>query len=409
LEKKAFNLVPWFDHFRMRQEATVLLHDLAVDIPRVDRRVRELSGGQRQALAISKAVREKSRLLIMDEPTAALGVAQTRKVLDLVHSLKTRNLAIIYIGGASLAGGRGTFFGGVVGAAIMAREFLSRGIHVICEKVFTKVLQEAHELRKLASESGRLLCLTHCYTGYPMVRQAKALVKAGAIGRIRLIEAELSAGDPGVVAEPKDPSKRHWRFRKSSMGEGAILGEVGSHPFNMVCFVSGLKVVRLSARMSTVAAKREVYDNAYLSLDFENDVQGRLWASYVAAGNDHGLWFRIFGEEGSLTWYQEQPDALWLKPIGGPAVRYAPGFDSLAPESLQASRFRAGHPEGYALAFANLYSEFAQAIIAEKLSQPSAPFLNCLPNSDDGVHVMEMIEAAGRSNDRDGAWMQLGT
>ena len=290
----------------------------------------------------------------------------------------------------------------------VAREFLSRGIHVICEKPFTKDLQEAHELRKLASESGRLLCLTHCYTGYPMVRQAKALIREGAIGRVRLIEAELSAGDPGVVAEPKDPSGRHWRFRKSSMGQGAILGEVGSHPFNMASFVSGLKVVRLSARMSTVAANREVYDNAYLSLDYEDGVQGRLWASYVAAGNDQGLWFRMFGERGSLTWYQEQPDALWLKPIGEPAVRYAPGFDSLAPESLKASRFRAGHPEGYALAFANLYSEFAQAIIAEKLSQPSAPFLNCLPNSDDGVHVMEMIDAANTSNSQDGAWTQLG-
>jgi len=290
----------------------------------------------------------------------------------------------------------------------VAREFLSRGIHVICEKPFTKDLQEAHELRKLASESGRLLCLTHCYTGYPMVRQAKALIREGAIGRVRLIEAELSAGDLGVVAEPKDPSRRHWRFRKSSMGQGAILGEVGSHPFNMASFVSGLKVLRLSARMSTVAANREVYDNAYLSLDYEDGVQGRLWASYVAAGNDQGLWFRMFGDKGSLTWYQEQPDALWLKPIGEPAVRYAPGFDSLAPESLKASRFRAGHPEGYALAFANLYSEFAQAIIAEKLSQPSAPFLNCLPNSDDGVHVMEMIDAANTSNSQDGAWTQLG-
>jgi len=117
----------------------------------------------------------------------------------------------------------------------------------------------------------------------------------------------------------------------------------------------------------------------------------------------------MFGERGSLTWYQEQPDALWLKPIGEPAVRYAPGFDSLAPESLKASRFRAGHPEGYALAFANLYSEFALAIIAEKLFQPSAPFLNCLPNSDDGVHVMEMIDAANKSNSQDGAWTQLGT
>ncbi|HEX6566360.1 MAG TPA: Gfo/Idh/MocA family oxidoreductase, partial [Chthoniobacterales bacterium] len=159
--------------------------------------------------------------------------------------------------------------------------------------------------RKMALESGRMLCLTHCYTGYPMVRQARALVREGAIGRVRLIEAELSAGDPGVVAEPKDSSQRHWRFRKSSMGEGAILGEVGSHPFNLACFVSGLKAIRLCARMSTVVANREVYDNAHLSLDYEDGVQGRLWASYVAAGNDQGLCFRIFGEKGWLTWYQE--------------------------------------------------------------------------------------------------------
>jgi predicted dehydrogenase len=290
----------------------------------------------------------------------------------------------------------------------VAREFLSRGIHVICEKPFTKDLQEARELQKLARESGRMLCLTHCYTGYPMVRQAKALIREGAIGRVRLIEAELSVGDPGVVAEPKDRSQRHWRFRKSSMGEGAILGEVGSHPFNIACFVCGLKATRLCARLSTVAANREVYDNAYLSLDYEDGVQGRLWASYVAAGNDQGLWFRIFGEKGSLRWHQEQPDALWLKLIGEPAIRYAPGFDSLAPEALKASRFRAGHPEGYALAFANLYSEFAQAIIAEKLSQPFASFLESLPGSDDGVHVMEMIQAANNSNDQDSAWMELG-
>jgi predicted dehydrogenase len=103
-------------------------------------------------------------------------------------------------------------------------------------------------------------------------------------------------------------------------------------------FCSGLKAVRLTARMSTVAANREVYDNAYLSLDYEDGVQGRLWAIYVAAGSDQGLWFRIFGEKGSLTWYQEQAGTLWLKPIGEPAVRYAPGFDSLAPESLKASR-----------------------------------------------------------------------
>lgn len=289
----------------------------------------------------------------------------------------------------------------------VAREFLTRGIHVICEKPFTKDLPEALELRKLTEKSGRLLCLTHCYTGYPMVRQARALVREGRIGPVRLIETELSAGDPGVVMEPEDPNKRHWRFRKGSMGESAILGEVGSHAFNLAGFITGLKAVRLSARMSTIAANREVFDNAYLSIDFENRVQGRLWASYVAAGNDHGLWFRIFGEKGSLRWHQEEPDALWLKPVGGPATRYAPGYDSLSPESLKASRFRPGHPEGYALAFANLYSEFAQAVIAQNLSQPASNYLECLPSAEDGVHVMEMIDAADRSNRQDAAWTLL--
>jgi predicted dehydrogenase len=289
----------------------------------------------------------------------------------------------------------------------VAREFLARGIHVICEKPFTKDLAEALELRKLTASSGRLLCLTHCYTGYPMVRQAKAFVREGRIGRVRLIETELSAGDPGVAIEPVDPRKRHWRFRKSSMGESAILGEVGSHAFNLACFITGLKAHRLSARMSTIAANREVFDNAYLSIDFEDGVQGRLWASYVAAGSDHGLWFRIFGEKGSLRWHQEEPDSLWLKPIGGPATRYAPGYDSLSPESLKASRFRPGHPEGYALAFANLYAEFAQAIISQNLSRPAAEFLECLPSVEEGVHVMEMIDAADRSNRQDAAWSSL--
>jgi predicted dehydrogenase len=289
----------------------------------------------------------------------------------------------------------------------VAREFLTRGIHVICEKPFTKDLTEALELRTLAQKSGRLLCLTHCYTGYPMVRQARALIKEGRIGRVRLIEAELSAGDPGVVAEPEDPSKRHWRFRKSSVGENAILGEVGSHAFNIACFVTGLKALRISSRMATLAANREVYDNAYLLLDFEEGVQGRIWASYVAAGNDQGLWFRIFGEKGSLRWHQEEPDALWLKPIGGPAIRYAPGYDSLSSESLKASRFRAGHPEGYALAFANLYSEFAKAVIAQNQSRSATQFLDCLPSTEDGVHVMEMIEAADRSNNQSGVWISL--
>jgi predicted dehydrogenase len=134
-----------------------------------------------------------------------------------------------------------------------AKAFLERGIDVVCEKPMTKTVEEARELSVLVEKTGKLFCLTHCYTGYPMVRQAREMIRSGAIGKVRLIEAELSAGDFGVLNEPKDPSLRHWRFRASSMGKHAILGEVGSHAYNIVCFVTGLTAEKVSADMVTFA------------------------------------------------------------------------------------------------------------------------------------------------------------
>lgn len=289
----------------------------------------------------------------------------------------------------------------------IAESFLSRGIDVICEKPVTRDLAQAQALAKKITASGRSFCLTHCYTGYPMVREARTAIRAGLIGHVRLIETELSAGDPGVAREPADPARRHWRFRQDSMGPAALLGEVGSHAFNLSEYVTGLRATAVSATMSTVAENREVYDNAYLTLRYQDGVQGRLWASYVAAGNDHGLWFRIFGDEGSLTWNQEDSEYMWHKPIGGPAVRLARGYDSLSKDSLIATRLRPGHPEGYVLAFANLYAEFGAALIARRLGRPHEPYLHNLPQIADGVSVMGMIEAATRSHDSEGAWQTL--
>jgi predicted dehydrogenase len=289
----------------------------------------------------------------------------------------------------------------------IAETFLRHGIDVICEKPLTRDLNEATGLVRVIVETGRLFCLTHCYTGYPMVRQARAIVRLGLLGRIRLIEGELSAGDPGVAREPLDPATRHWRFRRDSMGIAALLGEVGSHAYNLATYITGISATAVSANMSTVAARREVYDNAYLTLRYTRGAQGRIWASYVATGSDQGLWFRIFGEEGSLTWHQEKSAELWHKPLGGPAVCLAPGYDSLAPQSLAASRLRPGHPEGYVLAFANLYTEFAQAIIARNLQQPHQAYLDSLPGIQDGVAGMALINAATRSHDHQGAWTPI--
>lgn len=289
----------------------------------------------------------------------------------------------------------------------IAEAFLAQGINVICEKPLTRDLQEAVSLARKVRDSDRLFCLTHCYTGYPMVREARAAIRAGLIGEVRLIESELSAGDPGVAREPNDPSRRHWRFRPESMGRAALLGEVGSHPFSLIEFVTGLRAIAVSAQLSTIARRRDVFDNAYLTLRFEKGVQGRLWASYVAAGNDHGLWFRIFGDEGSLTWHQENSEYLWHKPIGKPAIRLGRGYDSLSRASLDATRLRPGHPEGYVLAFATLYSEFASAVMARALGEAYESFCEYLPTVQNGVAVMQMIEAADRSSERGGAWELL--
>jgi predicted dehydrogenase len=285
-----------------------------------------------------------------------------------------------------------------------AKAFLEVGIDVVCEKPMTKNVEEARELCTLVAKTGKLFCLTHCYTGYPMVRQARQMILSGIIGKIRLIEAELSAGDSGVMNEPKDPSRRHWRFRVGSMGKHAILGEVGSHAYNIACFVTGLTAEKVSADMETFAEGREVFDNAYLTVAFKEGVRGRIWSSYVAAGHDHGLRFQIFGESGNLAWEQENAEELWHKPVGGPAVRWARGYDELSPESLQATRFRPGHPEGYALAFANLYSEFACALMARSLALPAEQFSAALPTVNDGLVGMQLIEAARRSNEQCGQW-----
>jgi predicted dehydrogenase len=287
----------------------------------------------------------------------------------------------------------------------IAKAFLERGIDVICEKPMTHDLAEARALVQLVRSTGRLFCLTHCYTGYPMVRQARAMVRDGTIGKVRLIEGEFSIGVPGVALEPDDPARRHWRFRPDQAGKAGLLGEAGSHTYHMVCYITGLAAEQVSAVMSTYAPRREVYDNAYLTVRFGEGAQGRLWYSYVAAGNDHGMTVKIYGETGSLAWWQEEGEILWHKPMGAPAIRHARGYDSNTPEAEAATRVRAGHPEGYLLAFAGLYRDFARAVMARGLSRPYEQFMAPLPTVEDGLRGIALIDAATRSNEENNRWV----
>ena len=288
-----------------------------------------------------------------------------------------------------------------------AEVFLKNGIEVICEKPAAVSLAEAQAMQALASQKERLFCLTHCYSGYPMVREAQAMVQSGALGEVRIFESELAAGDLGVSFEPEDPADRHWRFQPKVMGKGAILGEVASHAHHLQYYILGEQVAEVSAEMSTFVSGRAVYDNAYLALRYASGARGRIWGSYVAAGNDHGLQFRVFGSKGGLHWHQESPEVLRFKPIGGEERIIARGYDGLSSAANDATRFRPGHPEGYALAFANLYAEFACALIAAHLDEDPSAFLSSLPGSDDGVVTLALIEAAMVSQENRGAWAQV--
>jgi predicted dehydrogenase len=291
----------------------------------------------------------------------------------------------------------------------VAEEFLARGIDVICEKPLTNDLPEADRLANAVRETGCLLVLTHCYTGYPMVREARAIVRSGLLGSIRIVEAQFAGGDPGVAREPEDPAHRHWRFRPGVVGRSAILGEVGSHAHNIVSFVTGLAVTEVAAQLDTIAAHRDVYDNAYLNVRFDSGAIGRIWSSYVAIGNEHGLAFTIIGDNASISWAQEDPERLRVAPIDAPAYYITRGMDGTSEDGLQSARFRPGHPEGYALAFANLYRDYASArmLIDTGRHEGAQPVLDRLPSVTDGRHVMSLIAAADASGAAGGGWTKL--
>jgi len=287
----------------------------------------------------------------------------------------------------------------------VAVEFLRRGVDVICDKPMTATVAEALDLVKLVRQTGRLFCLTHNYTGYPMVREARARIAAGAIGKVRLAVVEFPIGTSRMMAEEPDPARRHWRFDPARVGKEGILGEVGTHVHHMTSFVTGLQVETVSATMTTFTPDRRVFDNAFLAVTFDNGAQGTMWSSYVAAGSEHGLGFRVHGERGGLSWRQEDPNELWFSPFDGPRQRLSRGQDGLSAAADHATRIRIGHPEAFTEAFANLYRDFADAAMARRLGLPAGPGLVDFPSVEDGARTIKLIEAAAASNERNGAWV----
>lgn len=282
-----------------------------------------------------------------------------------------------------------------------AREFLKRGIHVICDKPLTSTLADAKKLAKAAEASGALFFLTHNYTGYPMVRQARELVKSGELGTLRVVQVEYPQDWLTVEQHNKQAD---WRTDPNRSGAGGSTGDIGTHAFNLACFVTGLTAESLAADLQSFVPGRQVDDNAHVMLRFEGGARGMLWCSQVAPGNENNLNIRVYGDKGGLEWHQENPNLLQFTPFGQPARILTRGGAGMSASVAPTTRIPPGHPEGYLEGFANLYREAADAIRAH---QAGAPADTLVPGIEDGLKGMRFIDACVRSSARNAAWVTL--
>jgi predicted dehydrogenase len=288
----------------------------------------------------------------------------------------------------------------------VAREFLKRGIHVICDKPMTTTLRDARKLAELVEKSGAVFALTHNYTGYPMVRQAREMVANGELGQIRLVHVEYVQDWLTTKLEDTGQKQAEWRTDPARSGGGGSVGDIGTHAYNLACVVSGLDAESLSADLTTFVKGRKLDDNVHVMLRYANGARGMLWASQVAPGNENDLKLRVYGTKGGIEWAQEDPNYLWYAPFGEPKRLITRSGAGAGAAAGRVSRVPPGHPEGYLEGFANIYSEAAKAILAARNGKkPDKAVL--YPTVADGVKGMAFIEACLKSSGRNAAWVNL--
>ncbi|MCS6846069.1 MAG: Gfo/Idh/MocA family oxidoreductase [Caldilineales bacterium] len=287
----------------------------------------------------------------------------------------------------------------------IAKAFLERGVDVICDKPLTTNVAQALELVRLTRQAGLVFGVTYNYSGYPMVRQARAMVRAGDLGAVRLVQVEQASGWAATLLEAEGHKQAAWRTDPAVAGPSTVIGDLGTHAHHLVRYIAGLEVSEVSAELSTLVPGRRTDDNGHVKLRFDNGARGLMWVSMVATGHLHGLRIRVYGEQGSLEWFQEQPDQLVLRPLNGPQQVLARGAGYLAPAARRVTRLWPGHPEGFIDAFANVYSDIADAVLARRDGVAADPLALTYPTVEDGALGVRFIEAAAESNRLDGRWV----
>jgi len=290
--------------------------------------------------------------------------------------------------------------------APVALEFLKRGIHVICDKPLTATLPDAKKLARAAEAAGVVFALTHNYTGYPMIRQAKAMVKAGDLGDIRLVQVEYAQDWLAEPLEATGQKQADWRTDPARSGAGGSIGDIGTHAFNLANFVTGLTLESLAADLQSFVPGRRVDDNGHVLMRYTSGARGMLWCSQVASGCENGLRLRVFGTKAGIEWAQEDPNYLWVTPLGAPRHRLTRGGAGSGPEAARMTRIPPGHPEGYLEGFANIYAEAARAIVARRDGvAPDAAVT--FPGLKEGLEGVAFVDACVRSSRKNAAWVTL--
>ena len=288
-----------------------------------------------------------------------------------------------------------------------AKAFLEAGIDVICDKPLTTSLEDALDLASAVKKTGLVFGLTHNYTGHPLVRQAREMVAAGELGPIRLVQVEYVQDWLSTPLERTGQKQAEWRTDPARSGPGGSLGDIGTHAFNLACFVTGLTCEQVAADVSTFVPGRRLDDNVHMMLRFSKGAKGSLWATQIAVGNENNLRLRIYGEKAGLEWGQENPNELTFGVLGEPRRTIRRGSAGTGRAAAHATRVPSGHPEGYLEAFAQLYTDLAEQIVARREKRKPNPDSLLVPGVKDGVDGVRFINAAIESSRNGSAWTRI--
>jgi len=288
-----------------------------------------------------------------------------------------------------------------------AKVFLEAGIDVICDKPLTTTLEDALDLANTVRRTGLVFGLTHNYTGHPLIRQAREMVAAGELGPIRLVQVEYVQDWLSTPLEKTGQKQAEWRTDPARSGPGGSLGDIGTHAYNLACFVTGLNCEKVAADVSTFVPGRRLDDNVHMMLRFTGGAKGSLWATQVAPGNENNLRLRVYGEKAGLEWHQENPNELSFTPLGQPKQIIRRGSAGTGSAAAHATRIPSGHPEGYLEAFAQLYNDVAEQIISRREKRAPNPLSLLVPTVEDGVEGVRFIKTALESSKNGSAWTTI--